>query len=143
MEKITMRVDPDAGKRGGRRLNSGRKTKDFDKNIFENLCKIQCTVNEIEEVLGSNQTVIDKWCMREYSKSFAKVRDDLRSSGKASLRRMQFKLAEKNAGMAIFLGKNILGQTDQIVQEIKQEQTVITKTILELPDNGRTYRADN
>ena len=39
-----------------------------------------------------------------------------------SLRRNQFKLAEKSAAMAIFLGKNYLGQTDrfeQIVTEVE------------------------
>ena len=33
--------------------------------------------------------------------------------GKASLRRVQFDLAKRNAAMAIFLGKNLLGQSDQ------------------------------
>lgn len=33
--------------------------------------------------------------------------------GLTSLRRSQFRLAEKNAAMAIFLGKNYLGQSDK------------------------------
>jgi hypothetical protein len=42
--------------------------------------------------------------------------DDGKQVGLTSLRRTQFRLAEKNAAMAIFLGKNYLGQTDK--QEI-------------------------
>ena len=34
-----------------------------------------------------------------------------------SLRRAQFRLAEKSAAMAIFLGKNYLGQSDHVVIE--------------------------
>lgn len=40
--------------------------------------------------------------------------DDGMNQGKISLRRKQFKLAEKNAAMAIFLGKQYLGQRDII-----------------------------
>lgn len=36
-----------------------------------------------------------------------------KAKGFVSLRRTQFKLAEKNAAMAIFLGKNYLGQSDK------------------------------
>lgn len=36
-----------------------------------------------------------------------------KGQGLLSVRRSQFRLAEKNAAMAIFLGKNYLGQTDK------------------------------
>ena len=36
-----------------------------------------------------------------------------KETGKVSLRRLQFELAKRNAAMAIFLGKNLLGQSDQ------------------------------
>ena len=36
-----------------------------------------------------------------------------KDEGKASLRRIQMQLATKNAAMAIFLGKNLLGQSDK------------------------------
>ncbi|TIQ06757.1 MAG: hypothetical protein E5X57_24210 [Mesorhizobium sp.] len=45
-----------------------------------------------------------------------------KEQGKVSLRRTQFRLAAKNAGMAIFLGKNILDQTDR--QDITSSVTV-------------------
>jgi hypothetical protein len=40
-----------------------------------------------------------------------------RERGKARLRRTQFKLAETNVAMAIWLGKQLLGQRDRIEQE--------------------------
>lgn len=39
--------------------------------------------------------------------------EDGKQVGLTSLRRTQFRLAEKNAAMAIFLGKNYLGQSDK------------------------------
>ena len=53
--------------------------------------------------------------------SFSEVFRQKRGLGKVSLRRAQFHLAEKSATMAIFLGKQYLGQTD--VQEIKATVT--------------------
>jgi hypothetical protein len=41
------------------------------------------------------------------------IYEDGKGQGLTSLRRTQFRLAEKNAAMAIFLGKNYLGQTDK------------------------------
>jgi len=46
---------------------------------------------------------------------FSEVYAQKRGSGRISLRRIQFRLAQKNAAMAIFLGKNMLGQTDKVV----------------------------
>jgi hypothetical protein len=50
--------------------------------------------------------------------TFSKVFAEKKQNGLISLRRTQFQLAEKSPAMAIFLGKNLLGQTD------KMEQTV-------------------
>lgn len=117
----------------------GRPPRNYDPKILENLCKANCTVDEIEAILNTNQVTIDKWCLRYYKVPFKEVYDAFKLHGKASLRRIQFKLAEKNAGMAIFLGKNLLGQTDQTVQTIKSEESVSETNILELPDNGRRH----
>ena len=42
--------------------------------------------------------------------------------GKASLRRKQWNLAEKNATMGIWLGKQYLEQSDKIEQDSNQEE---------------------
>jgi hypothetical protein len=112
----------------------GRPPREFDKKIFENLCAIQCTVDEIELVLSSYNKTLDKWCRKNYDHSLREVMDRFKAHGRASLRRSQFELAKKNAGMAIFLGKNYLGQTDQIVNQVQMQETVQ----IYLPDNGRS-----
>ena len=45
-------------------------------------------------------------CKQTYEKSFSEIFAIKRQAGFASLRRTQFRLAEKSAAMAIFLGKN-------------------------------------
>jgi hypothetical protein len=62
---------------------------------------------------------LNKWCKENYDgRTFLDVFKEKRENGLISLRRTQFQLAEKSPAMAIFLGKNLLGQTD------KMEQTV-------------------
>lgn len=92
----------------------GRPRIEIDKVQFEKLCGLQCTKEEISAFLNCSEDTIERWCNREYGECFAVVFREKRAFGKISLRRMQFKLAEKNAAMAIFLGKNILGQTDHV-----------------------------
>ena len=66
--------------------------------------------------------------------SFSEVFRQKREGGKASLRRMQWRLAERNAAMAIFLGKNILGQRDSIAAAVavsEAEDDPLTKALKE------------
>ena len=91
----------------------GRPRIDIDKKLFENLCAIQCTLEEVSGVLDCSADTVERWCKRTYNSTFADIYKKCSAKGKVSLRRMQFKLAEKSAPMAIFLGKNLLGQSDK------------------------------
>jgi hypothetical protein len=105
----------------------GRPRKEIDKRQFESLCKIQCTLAETCGVLDVDDKTLSKWCKEEYGLSFSGVADLKRDAGRASLRRMQFKAAEKgNTAMLIFLGKNYLGQSDKhdVSMDGKLEVTV-------------------
>lgn len=89
-----------------------RPKKEIDYNAVEKLASIQCTQEEIASFLDLSVRTLqrdDKFC-RLYKKGI--------ESGKMSLRRIQFKHAEKSASMAIFLGKQYLGQRDIIEQDI-------------------------
>jgi hypothetical protein len=75
------------------------------------LGKIQATTRECAAVLCvSHQTFIAT--MKRHPE-IAEALDRGKEQGRTSLRRTQFRLAEKNAAMAIFLGKNYLDQTDK------------------------------
>lgn len=91
----------------------GRPRKKIDKNIFEELCALQCTMTEIMAVLDVSDKTLTNWCYLTYGLSFSETFKLKRQKGLISLRRLQFKLAEKNPAMAIFLGKNLLGQMEK------------------------------
>ena len=93
---------------------TGRPRKEINEKLFENLCAIQCTEKEICSVLECCEDTLNAWCKRTYKMTFSDAYKNKSQLGKSSLRRAQFRLAEKNATMAIFLGKQFLGQRDSV-----------------------------
>jgi len=83
-------------------------------NTLKQLGAMQSTQAEAAAVLGVCEKTI-----QTFFNDHPQARDAFkigRELGKMSLRRKQNRLAEKNAAMAIFLGKNYLDQTDKIEQ---------------------------
>ena len=107
---------------------------EINKEHFEKLCNLQCTLNEIAGFFKCSPDTIENWCKRTYQVSFSDAYKKYSQNGKISLRRHQFKLAEKNASMAIWLGKQYLGQTDVGIvtstgDEILQNLTSVAQLI--------------
>lgn len=97
---------------------------EIDKEHFEDLCNLQCTIEEIAGFFKCSVDTIERWCKRTYNQSFADTYKTYSQNGKISLRRLQFKLAEKNASLCIWLGKQYLGQTDKIELETDTEHEI-------------------
>lgn len=115
----------------------GRPRKEINKTEFEKLCFLQCTRSEFCTWFDVNEDTLNKWCKENYDgKTFSAVFKEKRENGLISLRRTQFQLAEKSPAMAIFLGKNMLGQTDKVEQTQNINGAVPTVQVY-LPDNGR------
>ena len=115
----------------------GRPKIEIDQQKFERLCGIMCTLEEIAGIFGCSEDTIENWCKATYSCTFSEAFKRFSAPGKSSLRRMQFKLAERSAAMAIWLGKQYLGQKDTVEIENKEA--------LERLDNilqGLKYGAD-
>lgn len=91
-----------------------RPRKEIDKEQFEKLCALQCSQEEFLDWFEVSDKTLNAWCRRTYKMSFSEVFAQKRGRGKISLRRHQFELSKRNAAMAIFLGKNWLGQTDKV-----------------------------
>lgn len=90
----------------------------INKKEFEEMCKIQCTKEEICAVLDVTDKTLDRWCVNTYGKNFSVVFSEKRLGGKKSLRRRQWELAGTNPTMSIWLGKQYLGQKEP-EQEVK------------------------
>ena len=101
--------------------NTGRPRKVIKQEQFEAMCQIQATQEEITLVLGVTDKTLNAWCRRTYGKRFSDVFREKWSAGKISLRRKHWKLADRSAAMAIFLGKQFLGQTDKTEMEVSAE----------------------
>ena len=97
----------------------GRPRKEINKTEFEKLCFLQCTQREFCSWFDVSDETLNKWCKENYDgRTFLDVFKEKRENGIISLRRTQFQLAEKSPAMAIFLGKNLLGQTDKVEQTV-------------------------
>ena len=108
-----------------------RPRKEIDQKDFESLCALQCTKEEICGFFDVSDKTLENWCKRTYSEGFSEVFKKKRGKGKISLRRAQCRLAEKSASMAIWLGKQWLGQKDTVEIE-RPDEVVISNNLVEV-----------
>lgn len=95
---------------------------DINKKQFENLCKLQCSLEEMASWFECDEADILDWCADTYGEGFEAVFDKKSKAGLIGLRRAQFKLAEKSAPMAMFLGKQYLGQDNKVDVKLSAEE---------------------
>lgn len=95
----------------------------IDYDMVEKLAGIQCTQQEIASFLGCSVDTLQR------DETFCGLYKKGQENGKMSLRRIQYKLAEKNPTMAIWLGKQYLKQRDNIEVEHDAKNGVIDELI--------------
>lgn len=103
---------------------AGRPTTEFNQRQFADLVSIGCEQDEIcwffrdENGKPANKDTLSRWCKRTYGLNFQEYK---RQNGlmrlKIELRKNQLELSKKNAAMAIWLGRNYLGQTEEPPEE--------------------------
>lgn len=129
---------------------TGRPKKEFDKKVFQDLVGLGCTQEEIcwffrdETGKSANIDTLTRWCKREFDMTFQEY---FRQNGcmalKIQLRRNQMNLSKTSAAMAIFLGKNMLGQTDKIEQTVMEVEDLSSLAEMLRDDNANTDKADD
>lgn len=107
-------------------MPAGRPKKEIDYGAVEKLANIQCTQEEIASFLGVSSRTLQR------DEKFMELFNEGREKGKMSLRRIQWKHAEKSASMAIFLGKQYLGQRDNIEVNNSNELTKLDELLKEI-----------
>lgn len=89
----------------------------IDPKLVQDLAALGCKTNEIATTLGCSTDTIE----RRFAAELAKGRENL----KISLRRWQLEAAKKgNVAMLIWLGKQLLGQTEKIEQTTEVQAEV-------------------
>jgi hypothetical protein len=95
---------------GGSRVGAGRKPIEFDLLELEKLCSLQCTEEELAAWFKCSVRTIETYARKP---EFAEIIARGRAKGRMSVRRAQMRLLEAgNATIAIWLGKQFLGQRD-------------------------------
>jgi len=86
---------------------------DWDKLI--NMIRIQCTQDEICGIFGMDHKTLDRIIKERGEGGFSHLFKKHSDEGRASLRRAQWKAAQDgNPTMLVWLGKQMLGQTDKM-----------------------------
>lgn len=113
-------------KQGSKKM--GRPLKEFDTKTFCDLVALGHTQEEIcwyfrdDTGKAANIDTLTRWCKRMFGMTFQEF---YRQNGgmelKRKIRKFQLQLCETSASMAIWLGKNYLGQTDHIDARVEFE----------------------
>lgn len=117
-------------------IPAGRPKSDINWELFEQLCGLQCTIDEMCAVLKISDETLRRRAREYYEQDFMVLYKRHKDAGCPSLRRMQFSLAKKNTAMAIWLGKQWLGQKDDKNLD-RQELGNIVEAVLEIDERNR------
>jgi len=106
----------------------GRPRMDIDVEELKRLCRLNCTMEEIGAFFGCDKKTIERRYAEE--EDFQQAIDQGRGLGKLSVRRKQMQIMDEHnsAAMAIWLGKQILGQRDN--QDITTDNKPININII-------------
>lgn len=115
---------------------------EIDFEQFKGLCSMQCTLEEIASFFRCSEDTVERWCKRELKEGFADAYKKYSAGGKISLRRWQFKMAEHNCSMAIWLGKQWLGQREVTDLSVNVADNDVTSQAMEKYFEHRK-KADN
>ena len=113
----------------------------IDQEEFEKLCTYYCTLADISNFFKCSEDTIENWCKKTYKRLFSDISEEKRGLVRLQLRRKQIQVAlSGNVSMLIWLGKNLLDQTDKA--EIKETLDALPKLIVEI-EKGEAARTSN
>jgi hypothetical protein len=115
---------------------------EIDLTELERLSAMQCTDEEIAAWFSVSTRTIER---KRKEPEFAEIMERGKAKGRISLRRQQLKLLEAgNSTMAVWLGKQYLGQTDEIRHELAGPTMIlmVSPELTRLPENEDCHVID-
>ncbi len=91
---------------------------------------LQATAQEIASSFHVAVETLEKKLREHFGESFCDLKKRCDGNGKLSLRRYQYRQSENNSSMAIWLGKQWLGQKDDPSEEF-QKTNKLVQTLLD------------
>ncbi len=120
-------------------MGRGRKEVDFEQ--AEKLASYQCTMLEIAAFFDMTDDTLRTRLKEHYGLNFQEWFEIYSAKGKMSIRREQFNMAEKGSvPMLIWLGKNYLGQSDNVEKPGKEELYQLPES-LRMDEEPETVRS--
>jgi hypothetical protein len=112
----------------------GRPRKEIDIDVLKGMVRVFCTAEDCAAAFDCSVDTIDRRLKEEGFAGFAEFFKEFSAEGRASIRRAQFEKAVKkqDTGMLIWMGKQYLGQRDNLelsgpkgapIQTITREMT--------------------
>lgn len=111
---------------------TGRPRIELNWKLFNGLCSVFCTQEEISAIMEVSIDTLEKVCKRDKRLTFTEYYKKASANGKASLRRAQYKSAveTENPTMMIWMGKQHLGQTDKQAED----PTLANQALMKISD---------
>ena len=110
----------------------GRPPKEIDWKIFDELCEIHCTREEISNIFDISPDTIENKIRDEFGETFSAYYKKKSANGKKSLRRRLYDIAHSNhpgaITAAIWLSKNYLGMRDKFEDDKSEMEPFIIST---------------
>lgn len=110
---------PDADRTPVKKWSGSVPEKQIDLEQILYWIEMQATQQEIAASFRMDIGTLDAYLKEGFGLGFSQLKEKVNGTGKLSLRRYQFKQAENNATMAIWLGKCWLGQTDVTEKQLE------------------------
>ena len=108
---------------------NGRPPIDFDFEMLDSLCLIQCTIAECAAVMGMSIDTIERKIKDKFNLTFAEYYAEKSKLGHKSLRAKQYQVAMAgDTKMLIHLGKHQLGQVDKFIVDSQSSDGTMTPT---------------
>ena len=93
-----------------KKSKGGRPRKQVDTDLLYKLANIHCTIKEMVDIIGVSEDTLKR--------RYAGIINKGKAEGKMRLRRKQIEVAmQGNAVMLIWLGKQMLSQSDSPIQD--------------------------
>lgn len=104
---------------------------------LENLLICQCNLAETLDYFSCTEKELNDFCKQNYqNKTFGQLFKEKTSLGKANLRKLQFKHAESSVQMAIWLGKQYLGQEEKQKVQNDSKFVIVNDIPKSLPNSN-------
>lgn len=114
---------------------------EIDYKTLDSLCAIHCTGEEIAAILEIDYDTLNRRLSTEGHGGFAEYFKRKSAKGKASLRKRQFSSAiDGNVPMMIWMGKQLLGQSDGNDRGNSDEEAKPLKVVFEVAEAVKDIR---